>query len=109
MNSTKKKVAIMGKKGTVTLFRLFGFQIFEVETDEDVNAAITEVEEKIAQFGMLLLTSDINLTDRQAKKMSALSVPMIVIPMHKSQTGVGHATMERLIEKAVGMKLQFLK
>lgn len=104
---TKKAIAI-GKTGTTTGLRMFGFVCHEVDNMEDMTGIIEMLEAERAGIGMVLLTSDIQLSDRQLKKFQALGLPSITIPIHGDQKAVATAQMEQLIEKAVGMKLNFL-
>ncbi len=104
-----KHIMLLGSSGTLTLFQLFGFVTRAVDTEADMLTVLQELDEQADQYGAILMTSDIQLTDRQQKKINALNLPILVIPLHPDQTSIGHASMERLIEKAVGMKLQFLK
>lgn len=108
-SNKSKKVAIIGKKGTITVFRLFGFTILEIETEDDVVQALQTVEEEKEKLGMLLVTSDIQFSEKQLKRVTGLDIPMITVPVHSDQTDIAYNTMEQMIEKAVGMKLNFLK
>jgi vacuolar-type H+-ATPase subunit F/Vma7 len=104
-----KHIMLLGRSGTLTLFQLFGFVTRPIETEVDLTDVLHELEDHRDQYGAVLLTSDVIVTERQQKKINALNIPILSIPLHPDQTAIGHASMEQLIEKAVGMKLQFLK
>jgi vacuolar-type H+-ATPase subunit F/Vma7 len=110
----EQRAIVIGKAGTITGLRMFGFYCMEIEESEasasdQMNDILDELERERPMIGMVLLTSDIEMNERQLKKFRALELPSITIPMHADQKQIAADQMEQLIEKAVGMKLNFLK
>lgn len=106
--SSDQRAIVIGKTGTTTGLRMFGFRCIEIEGMDEMSEVIETLENERSMIGMILLTSDIQMTDRQLKKFTATGIPSVTIPIHADQKSIATAQMEKLIEKAVGMKLNFL-
>lgn len=106
--SSDQRAVVIGKSGTTTGLRMFGFRCIEIDGMDEMADVIETLENERSMIGMILLTSDIQMTDRQLKKFTATGIPSVTIPIHTDQKSIATEQMEKLIEKAVGMKLNFL-
>lgn len=106
--SSDQRAIVIGKTGTTTGLRMFGFRCIEIDSMEEMTTVIETLENERSTIGMVLLTSDVTMTDRQWKKFANTGIPSVTIPIHADQKSVATNQMEQLIEKAVGMKLNFL-
>lgn len=104
-----QKLAIIGKANNVALLKLFGATTFEVFDQEQFKDVIKELETRIYEFGIILVTADTFKGDKNIKKLKSLGIPVIPIPTHRLEAGIAHTNMESLVNRAVGMTLDFLK
>lgn len=105
----QKKLAIIGKPYNIALFKIFGSKAFEVYDAENLKDVIKDIEDRIDEFGVILVTADVFSGEKNIKKLKSLGIPVIPIPTNRSEAGVAEKTMEQLVNKAVGMNLDFLK
>lgn len=107
METTKKSILI-GRNDTATLFKIFGFETFSIDTMES-REILTALNEMQSELGVIIRTSEVSFSEREEQFLQHLDVPMITIPVKAGEGNVAAAKFERLVEKAVGMKLDFLK
>jgi vacuolar-type H+-ATPase subunit F/Vma7 len=102
-----KKVLFVGEYDTTLLFQTFGCDTLSIDnlTNEEI---LTRLEETIDQYGMLLLASSLVFLDQQLKKLYDLNVPLLCLPCNNADSEQSKQEFERLIDKAIGMKLNFL-
>ena len=109
MSQKNKKLVGIGKPDHVSLLRTFGAVAFEVNNEEELREVLKTIESRIQEFGTILITSDAFSGEKNIKKIQSLGIPVISIPTHRNESNSGQKNMERLVAKAVGMSLDFLK
>lgn len=105
---TFKKPLLIGRNDTAILFELFGCETLSLDTltpDEILH----QIQEKAAHIGIIYRTAEITFTDKQEAFLNDLDIPMITIPTKPGEGDIAVSTFEKLTERAVGMKLDFLK
>ncbi len=107
MEASKKSILI-GRNDTATLFKIFGFETFSIDTLEP-QQILQSLHEMQSELGIILRTSEVHFSDKHEQFLQHLDVPMITIPVQAGEGNVAADKFERLVEKAVGMKLDFLK
>lgn len=107
--SDSRKLAIIGKPYNAALFRTFGASAFEVFQAEDLKEVVRELEGRVDEFGIILVTLEALEDEKSKKKLFSLGIPVIPIPTHRAEAGKAQANMEQLVNRAVGMNLDFLK
>ena len=107
MEDSKKSILI-ARNDTATLFKIFGFETFSIDTMEP-KEILSALHEMHSQLGIIIRTSEVSFSDKHEQFLQNLDVPMITIPVRAGEGNVAAAKFERLVEKAVGMKLDFLK
>ena len=105
---TTKRPLLIGRNDTTILFSLFGCIVLSLDTltpDE----IITKIQAISSQVGIIYRTAEVKFTDRQEIFLSDLDIPMITLPTRPGEGDLAVAKFEKLTERAVGMKLDFLK
>lgn len=103
-----KRPLLIGRNDTAILFSLFGcitLSMDNLSTDE----IISEIKSMASQIGIIYRTADVHFTDRQEAFLTELDIPMITLPTKPGEGDLAVAKFEKLTERAVGMKLDFLK
>ena len=106
MNS--KKSIFIGKKETVTLFRIFGFETISLDEFDEKEIFDKIISDK-DNIGLILRTNQLVFSNKQNETIFELNIPIIEIPIAEGESELQINDLKNLIEKAVGMKLDFLK
>lgn len=108
MSQQSKHVYIIGNQDACLLYQTFGCTPLSTEA-QDLETIIETLKDNIPDIGMILITSDTKIDGLYEKKLNQLQVPLLTIPTHPNESGKGFETLEKLVDKAVGMKIDFLK
>lgn len=108
MSQQSKHVYIIGNQDACLLYQTFGCTPLSTE-NQDLETILDILRENISDIGMILITSDTPIDGIFEKKLNQLQVPLLTIPTHPRESGKGFETLEKLVDKAVGMKIDFLK
>ncbi len=107
-NMTPKHPLLIGRNDTTILFSLFGcitLSLDALSPDE----IILKIQEQASQIGIIYRTAEVSFSERQEQFLTSLDIPMITIPTKPGEGDLAVSTFEKLTERAVGMKLDFLK
>lgn len=108
MSEQQKHVYIIGNQDACLLYQTFGCTPLSTET-HSLEQILETLQENVSDIGMILITSDTPVDGLFEKKLNQLQVPLLTIPTHPNESGKGFNTLEKLVDKAVGMKIDFLK
>ena len=96
------KVAVVGDRDTVMVFKILGMEVYEASETRDVENII----EKLDSEGCAIVFITEKLMAKSSgvvEKYSARKTPAIIpIPDHTGPTGYGMDSIKKLVEKAVG-------
>ncbi len=99
---------IIGNPDACLLYQTFGCIPLSTE-QQDLDSILDYLKDNLSDIGMILITSDTMIEGLYEKKLNQLQVPLLTIPTHPDESGKGFTTLEKLVDKAVGMKIDFLK
>jgi len=103
-----KKSIFIGQKETVTLFKIFGFETISLD-EFDEKEIFDQIMADKDNIGLILRTNQLRVSAKQNKIIFELNIPIISIPIADGESEIQINDLQNLIEKAVGMKLDFLK
>ena len=105
---TTKRPLLIGRNDTAILFSLFGCITLSLDalTPDEIMAQIQSLS---SQIGIIYRTAEIQFTEKQEAFLTELDIPMITLPTRPGEGDLAVAKFEKLTERAVGMKLDFLK
>lgn len=102
---TSGKLLVIGDKSVVDTFRLLG-SVGIVATLNDFENTIKYIEENKDEIGGILLTDSLyDNSSRLIRRINNSEIPWVVLPSGTQGTSQGYQELERLAEKAIGMKL----
>ena len=103
-----KRPLLIGRNDTTILFSLFGCITLSLDahTPDEI---IQQIRAQSSQIGIIYRTAEVEFTDRQEAFLTELDIPMITLPTKPGEGDLAVAKFEQLTERAVGMKLDFLK
>lgn len=104
-----KKMAVIGKSDVIKLYKTYGAITFEAETSEKLREVVNSIEADAEMYGVILITTDLFKDARNMKKLRSLGIPVIPMPTQRSEAGIAYSNLENMVQKAVGMSLDFLK
>lgn len=104
-----KKLAVIGKSDVIKLYKIYGAITFEAENPEKLREAVNNIEANAENYGVILITTDLFKDERNMKKLRSLGIPVIPMPLQRSEAGTAYTNLENMVQKAVGMSLNFLK
>jgi vacuolar-type H+-ATPase subunit F/Vma7 len=103
---TLGKLLVIGEKSVVDTFRLLG-SVGLVTSLDDFENTIKYIEENKDEIGGILLTDSLyDTSSKLIRRINNSEIPWIVLPSGKQGTSQGYQELERLAEKAIGMKLK---
>lgn len=103
------KLLVLGEKKIVNIFKLLGSDGMAVD-QESVDEVIDYIEKNKNNIGGILLTENVYDPDSKlVKRINSSDLPWVVLPSNTQgeSTNSGYQELERLAEKAIGMKLNF--
>lgn len=103
-----KKSIFIGRKETTTLFKIFGFNTIVID-DFNEKEIFDQILNDKDNIGLILRTNQLAFSDKQNRIIFDLNIPIIEIPIADGESELQINDLQNLIEKAVGMKLDFLK
>ncbi len=102
---TSGKLLVIGEKSVVDTFRLLG-SVGLVTTLDDFENTIKYIEENKEEIGGILLTDSLyDSSSKLIRRINNSEIPWVVLPSGTQGTSQGYQELERLAEKAIGMKL----
>jgi vacuolar-type H+-ATPase subunit F/Vma7 len=103
---TSGSLYIIGDKYIVDTYRILGCKglVFE---ESKLNSIVDYIEANVERIGGILLTDEVYQEDSKLiKKIDNLEIPWIVLPSLDEADNNGYRELERLAEKAIGMKIK---
>jgi len=104
-----KKLLMIGRPENTALLQMYGAEVMLVRDAEEMNQVVKTVEEHLEAYGIILIEAKLFTGEKLIKKLRSLGIPVLPIPTHRSEANVAHKNMEQMVNKAVGMSLDFLK
>ncbi len=103
----RKKIAVVGDKGSVLGFKSVGFEVFMVATQQE----ITDVMHKLckADYGIIFITEQAyaqipQIIDEYKESPTPAIIP---IPGKDGSLGIGIQNVKKNVERAVGADILF--
>lgn len=101
------RLIVIGNKRIVNIFELLGSKGIVIENQND-SVAIDYVQTHFDRIGGALITSEFGQPDSKiVKKLNSLEIPYIVLNTQDDEGNGGYGELERLAEKAIGLKVNF--
>ena len=99
------KIAFMGDRKSLTMYRPAGFSLFMPGSEADVKKIIQDIEED--QYAIIFVTEQVyRMAKETIQRFDNSFLPaIIVLPGYGEDGEEGIKRMNELIENAVGMKL----
>lgn len=107
MKPMRSKIAVLGEKASVMGFRAVGFEVYEVDEANEIEATIARLVKE--QYGVLFLTEQaLAKTPGILDKYKNTRIPAIIpIPGRDGTLGIGMANLRKSVERAVGADILF--
>lgn len=96
------KTAIIGSKSIIQSFKLFGIEIFPINSKEDGRAVIKKIGQ--GDYAVVFVTEDwMEKLDEDLTELKQKTIPAVVsLPTHLSQSDYGIKELKKTVERAVG-------
>ena len=107
--SQNKKLLVIGKPENVALLQMYGASTMVAKDSEDLSRLVKDIEDHVDDYGIILIEAQLFTGEKLLKKLRSLGIPVLPIPTHRSEGMIAHKNMENMVNKAVGMSLDFLK
>lgn len=103
----RKKIAVIGDKGSVLGFKAVGFDTFEVNGVDQTKEALAKVTG--GDYGVVFITEQAySLVMAFVDSFKELAVPAIIpIPGKDGSLGLGMSNVKKSVERAVGADILF--
>ncbi len=100
----KGKIAVVGDRDIVSIFKAIGFSVFYADTVETVQQEIKKIYK---DYQIIFITDNFaKKLSNELKKYEAKAYPIIIpIPSAEGSNGYGMDRIKENIEKAVGMNI----
>jgi vacuolar-type H+-ATPase subunit F/Vma7 len=103
---TSGSLYIIGDKYIVDTYSILGCKGLVYE-ESKLSSIIEFIENNFEKIGGILLTDEVYDKDSKLiKKIDNLEIPWIVLPSLEEGGNKGYQELERLAEKAIGMKIK---
>lgn len=99
------KIGVVGDKGSVLPFKIFGFDVRYGTDAKSTRAAIEEMAK--AEYGVIYVTEDCAamMPETIERYDSELTPAIVLIPNHQGTQGIGREKIQKNVEKAVGQNI----
>jgi V/A-type H+-transporting ATPase subunit F len=103
------KVAVVGDKDSVLVFKALGVAAFPVTNTEEANKALNRVQKE--KYAVVFITEAVaREVQPTVEAMNRLPHPAVVlIPNNRGTTGLGMQLIKKNAEKAIGVDILFGK
>ena len=103
---TSGNLYIIGNKYIVDTYRILGCKGFVFE-EKNLVSIVEFIELNHERIGGILLTDEVYSDDsRLIKKIDSLEIPWIILLSQDTDANKGYQELEKLAEKAIGMKIR---
>ncbi|MBF8808411.1 MAG: V-type ATP synthase subunit F [Enterococcus lacertideformus] len=99
------KIGVVGDKDSVSPFRLFGFDVQNYTSKNELRKTIDEMAKK--EYGVIYITEQCanKIPETIERYKRQLTPAIILIPNHQGTLGIGVEEIQRSVEKAVGQNI----
>lgn len=103
----RKKIAIMGDKGSVLGFKAVGFEVFETENPVESTKILDQLAK--GDYGIVFVTEQVYSTiSDYIDTFKDMQTPAIIpIPGKDGSMGIGMSNLSKNVERAVGADILF--
>ena len=104
----RKKIAVVGDKGSVLGFKSVGFEVFMASAQQEVQEVMTSLC-RSEEYGIIFITEQAYLQVPQiiAEYKEVPTPAIIPIPGKDGNLGVGIKNVKKNVERAVGADILF--
>ncbi|HEY8423898.1 MAG TPA: V-type ATP synthase subunit F [Clostridia bacterium] len=99
------KIAVIGDKDSIAGFAALGMQIFPANDGKEAKELLRKLSS--SQYAIIYITEELakHISDEIEKYKEMFSPAVILIPGIHGETGMGHASISSMVEKAVGVDI----
>lgn len=99
------KIGVVGDKGSVLPFKMFGFDVRYGTDEKTTRKAIDEMAK--ADYGVIYVTEECaaKVPETISRYESQVTPAIVLIPNHRGSLGLGKERIEKNVEKAVGQNI----
>lgn len=99
------KVAVIGDKDSVLMFKALGVDVYTAVDGEDAKNLINKLSKE--EVGVIFITEDfaVKIQDTIDKFREKMTPAIILIPSNKTNLGLGLKDINKSVEKAVGANI----
>lgn len=103
----RKKIAVVGDKGSVLGFKSVGFEAFETSSQQDIRDAMAVLVK--GDYGIVFITEQAycQIPDIIQEYKERQTPAIIPIPGKDGNLGIGIANVKKNVERAVGADILF--
>lgn len=101
------KIAVIGDKESILGFSAIGMDIYPAYEEEEVKRIISQLIEE--NYAILYITENVSRkVEKYLEKLKKNKIPAIVtIPNNTGGTGYGGKRIKEMVQKAVGIEINF--
>ncbi len=101
------KIAVVGDKESILGFSAIGMDIYPAYEEEDIKKIIPQLIEE--NYAILYITENVSIkAQNYLEKLKKNKIPAIVtIPNNAGTTGYGSKRIKEMVQKAVGIEINF--
>ncbi len=101
------KIAVIGDKESIFGFSAIGMDIYPAYEEEDVKKIIPKLIEE--NYAIIYVTENVSMKAKKyMEKLQTNKIPAIVtIPNNTGGTGYGGKRIKEMVQKAVGIEINF--
>lgn len=103
----RKKIAVVGDKGSVLGFKSVGFEVYETMSQAEIRAAISTLAK--GEYGIIFITEQAySQIPDIIQEYKEKTIPAIIpIPGKDGSLGIGIKNVKKNVERAVGADILF--
>lgn len=104
---TEYRIGIIGSKSIIQSFKLFGMEIFPINSLEEGRMVIKKISQD--NFAVLFVTEDwMEKLDEDLIELKQKTIPAVIpLPTHLSKSDYGVRELKKTVERAVGSDILF--
>lgn len=104
----RKKIAVVGDKGSVLGFKSVGFEVFMANTQQEISDTMTQLC-RSGDYGIIFITEQAYVQiPKIIDEYKEIPTPAIIpIPGKDGSLGIGIKNVKKNVERAVGADILF--
>ena len=101
------KIAVVGDKESILGFSAIGMDMYPAYVEEDIKKIIPKLIEE--NYAIIYITENVSIkAEKYLEKLKVNKIPAIVtIPNNSGSLGYGGKRIKEMVQKAVGIEINF--